>query len=106
MIHEGLTLDLSGRHRWLVEWASRVRTLVLLTLFVNLFLPWGIALEASPAALALALVLWLGKLMALAVAVAVLESVAARMRLYRVPEFLGLAFLLALLALASDAMLR
>ncbi len=106
MIHEGLVLDLSGRHLLLVSWASYIRQLVLLTLVLHLFLPWGIAASPSAAGLALALVAWLAKLAALALAVAVLESVTAKMRLFRVPEFLGLAFLLSLLALASDALMR
>lgn len=106
MVHEGLTLDLSGRHLLLVTWASHLRTLTLLTLVVHLFLPWGIATEATAGALALGFAAWLAKLGALAVAVALLESVTARMRLFRVPEFLGLAFLLSLLALASDALMR
>jgi len=106
MIHEGLMLDLSGRHLLLVTWASYVRQMVLLTLVLNLFVPWGIATVLTPVALLVALAAWLAKLAVLAVAVAVLESVRAKMRLFRVPEFLGLAFLLSLLALASDALMR
>jgi formate hydrogenlyase subunit 4 len=83
-----------------------VRQLVLLTLVANLFLPWGIAVTPTPAALAVALLAWTGKLLLFAVVVAVTESVTAKMRLFRVPEFLGMAFLLALLALTSDSLLR
>ena len=106
MIHEGLVLDVSGRHLALLEWAGAVRQLVLLTLVANLFLPWGIAATLEPAALALALAAWLAKLALFAVVVAITESVTAKMRLFRVPEFLGMAFLLALLALASNSLLR
>ena len=49
---------------------------------------------------------WLAKLLLMCVVIAVTESVTAKMRLFRVPEFLGMAFLLSLLALTSDAMLR
>lgn len=106
MIHEGMTLDVSGHHLVLLEWAGAVRQLVLLTLVANLFLPWGIADTLEPAALALALLAWLGKLAVFAVAVALTESLTAKMRLFRVPEFLGMAFLLALIALTSDTLLR
>jgi len=106
MIHGGLVLDVSGRHLALLEWAAAIRQLVLLTLVANLFLPWGIALAPSPAALGVALAAWLGKLALCAGVVAGTESVTAKMRLFRVPEFLGMAFLLALLALTSDALLR
>jgi formate hydrogenlyase subunit 4 len=106
MIHEGLSLDISGHHLALLEWAAAVRQLVLLTLVANLFLPWGIAGSLSPAALGVALLAWLGKLLLFAVVVAFTESTTAKMRLFRVPEFLGMAFLLALLALTSDSLLR
>ncbi len=106
MIHEGMVLDVSGHHLALLEWAAAVRQLVLLTLVANLFLPWGIADSLAPAALAIALGAWLGKLLLFAIAVALTESTTAKMRLFRVPEFLGMAFLLALLALTSDSLLR
>ena len=106
MIHEGLVLDLSGHHLALLEWAAAIRQLVLLTLVANLFLPWGIAVTPTPGALAIGLLAWAGKLLLFAVVVAVTESVTAKMRLFRVPEFLGMAFLLALLALTSDSLLR
>lgn len=106
MIHEGMTLDVSGHHLVLLEWAAAVRQLVLLTLVANLFLPWGIADTLEPAALGIALLAWLGKLGAFAVVVALTESLTAKMRLFRVPEFLGMAFLLALIALTSDTLLR
>lgn len=106
MIHEGLILDVSGRHLAALEWAAAVRQLLLLTLLANLFLPWGIALEPTPAALLLGLLAWLAKLGVFALGVALIESLTAKMRLFRVPEFLGMAFLLSLLALTSDSLLR
>jgi formate hydrogenlyase subunit 4 len=106
MIHEGMLLDLSGHHLALLEWAASIRQMLLLTLVANLFIPWGIAANAAPAALAIATGAWLGKLLVFAVVVAFTESLTAKMRLFRVPEFLGMAFLLALLALTSDSMLR
>jgi formate hydrogenlyase subunit 4 len=106
MIHEGMTLDVSGHHLALLEWAAAVRQLVLLTLVASLFLPWGIADSLEPAALGLGLLAWLGKLLLFAVVVALTESLTAKMRLFRVPEFLGMAFLLALIALTSDTLTR
>jgi formate hydrogenlyase subunit 4 len=106
MVHEGMVLDVSGRHLALLEWAAHARTLVLLTLVANLFLPWGISAGYAPKALLFALAAWLAKLTLFAAVVAVTESVTARMRLFRVPEFLGMAFLLALLALSTDSLLR
>ena len=105
MIHEGMVLDYSGRHLALLEWAATVRQMVLFTLVANLFLPWGIALEPSRAALGAAFLAWTAKLFGFAVVVALGESLTAKLRLFRVPEFLGMAFLLSLLALTSNSLL-
>ena len=100
-------LDVSGHHLALLEWAAAVRQLVLLTLVANLFLPWGIAGTLAPAAL--------GRRAAARGSASCCCSPSssrspsrstAKMRLFRVPEFLGMAFLLALLALTSDSLLR
>jgi formate hydrogenlyase subunit 4 len=106
MTHEGMILDYSGRHLALLEWAATVRQLVLFTLVANLFLPWGIALDPTAAALGSAALAWTGKLAGFAIVVALTESLTAKMRLFRVPEYLGMAFLLSLLALTSDSLLR
>jgi len=99
-------LDYSGRHLALLEWAAAVRQMVLFTLVANLFLPWGIALEPSRLGLGAAFLAWTLKLFAFAVVVALGESLLAKLRLFRVPEFLGMAFLLSLLALTSNSLLR
>ena len=106
MVHEGLVLDYSGRHLALLQWGSAIRQMVLFTLIASLFVPWGIALEPSAPLVGGALLAWLGKLAVFAAIVAVTESVTAKMRLFRVPEFLGMAFLLSLLALTTDSVLR
>jgi formate hydrogenlyase subunit 4 len=105
MIHEGMVLDYSGRHLALLEWAAAVRQMVLFTLVANLFLPWGIALEPSRGALGAGFLAWTLKLFAFAIVVALGESLTAKLRLFRVPEFLGMAFLLSLLALTSNSLL-
>ena len=106
MVHEGLSLDVSGRHLAMLEWAAALRQIVLFTLLVNLFLPFGMATARTPAALLVALAAWLAKLGLAAIAIALLASLTARMRLFRVPEFLGMAFLLALLGFTSQVIAR
>ena len=96
-------IAVSGRHLALVRWAESFRRLALVTLVVDVVLPWGIALTPAPAALGLALLAWLGKLLMIGGALAAVESAAARLRWVRAPELLGTAFLLALLAFASSA---
>ena len=105
MIHEGLVLDYSGRHLALLEWAATVRQMVLLTLVANLFVPWGIAFEPAREQLVTAFMAWAGKLLLCALVVALGESLLAKLRLFRVPEFLGMAFLLSLLALTSNSLI-
>lgn len=98
MIHEAMILDYSGRHLALVEWAAGMKLLVFLSLLVNIFAPWGIAIEATAGAMALGLFAYLIKVSALAVMIGVLECTVAKLRLFRLSELLGAAFILALLA--------
>jgi formate hydrogenlyase subunit 4 len=106
MIHEAMVLEYSGPALALVEWASAMKLFLFLALLGNLFIPWGIpAAGASPAILLGAAAL-AAKLLALAVTVAVLESVVAKLRLFRVPELLSGSFALAFLAVASSFFVR
>jgi formate hydrogenlyase subunit 4 len=100
MIHEAMVLEYAGPDLALVEWASAVKELLYLTLLVNLFMPIGIALQAEPVALLIALGAWIGKVLLLAAAVTVVESTNAKLRLFRVPELVSVSLGLAFLALA------
>jgi formate hydrogenlyase subunit 4 len=106
MIHEAMVLEYSGRYLALLEWAAGLKLLIFFSLLGNLFVPWGVALHPTPAALAVALASWLAKLVVLAGAVALLETRIAKLRLFRVPELLSASFVLALLAVTSSFLLR
>src|SRR2546427_5377754 len=106
MIHEAMVLEYSGRYLALIEWASALKLLVFFALLGNLFLPWGVAVAATPVALTLALGSLLLKLAVIAVVVAVLETRVAKLRLFRVPELLSVSFVLALLAVTSSFLAR
>lgn len=106
MIHEAMILEYSGRHLALMEWAAQLKLLLYGVLLVNVFFPWGIAQGTNPVTLAMALLLVVVKLALLGVALAVSEMVLAKMRLFRVPAFLNLALLLALLGLLSHVILE
>jgi len=106
MIHEAMILEYSGRHLALMEWAAQVKLLLYGVLIANIFLPWGIAGSLAPADLALGLAAILLKLLALGAALALAETVLAKMRLFRVPAFLNLALLLALLGLLGHVILE
>ena len=99
MIHEAMILEYSGRYLALMEWASALKLVLFLTLLGNIFAPWGIATEPDPAWMALGISVWLVKICGLAVVIAVIESMFAKLRLFRVTDFLGLAFILSLLSI-------
>jgi formate hydrogenlyase subunit 4 len=99
MIHEAMVLEYSGRYLALIEWASALKLLLFLTLLSNIFAPWGIATEPVPFRMALGVGVWLVKISVLAVLIGVIESMFAKLRLFRVTDFLGLAFILSLLAI-------
>ena len=77
-----------------------------MTLIANVFAPWGIATSLEPVALAVGLVAYLAKVSGLALVIGVIESMFAKLRLFRLPDFLGLAFILALLAVIFFYVLR
>jgi formate hydrogenlyase subunit 4 len=99
MIHEAMILEYSGRYLAYIEWASQVKLVVFFALLANLFFPVGVATEWSPLGLAIGTAAFSAKIIMLAVIVAVVESMNAKLRLFRVPELLLVAFVLSLLAL-------
>jgi formate hydrogenlyase subunit 4 len=101
-----MILEYSGRYLALVEWASWLKLLIFFSLLANLFVPWGLAAEFTPAAVVIALLTLLIKLIVFAAITAVLETQIAKLRLFRVPELLGVSFVLALLAVTSSFLLK
>jgi formate hydrogenlyase subunit 4 len=106
MIHEAMILEYSGRHLALMEWAAQLKLMLYGVLIAGVFIPWGIATDTVPTALALGLAAVTLKLMLLGLLLAVSETVLAKMRLFRAPEYLNLAFLLTLLGLLSHVILE
>jgi len=102
MIHEAMILEYSGPHLALVEWSAAMKQMVLMTLLINVFFPYGLSATGSLAAAAGSVALFVLKLGALALAVVLVETGNAKMRLFRVPELLALAFVLSALALISS----
>ncbi len=99
MIHEAMILEYSARHLALIEWASSLKLFAYFSLGIALFVPHGIAEVGNWAGLPLALLALVLKLMLAGAGLALLETVSAKMRIFRAPEFLGTAFLLAVLGL-------
>ena len=105
MIHEALILEYSGRHLALLEWAAALKLFAYSSIGLALFFPWGVAEAASPVALVFALPVLLLKLAVGGFLLAALETVSAKMRIFRVPEFLATAFLLAVMAMLTRILL-
>lgn len=99
MIHEAMILEYSARHLALIEWASSLKLFAYISIGIALFFPHGIAEVGNWPGLPLAIGLLMLKLMAAGAGLAVLETLMAKMRIFRAPEFLGTAFLLAVLGL-------
>lgn len=106
MIHEAMILEYSGRHLALMEWAAMLKLTLYSLLIVNLIVPWGVALTLVPGDLAFAALIVIGKLLLWGVLLAVAETIQAKMRLFRAPQFLGLAFILSLLGMMSHIILE
>ncbi|MDD5324438.1 MAG: NADH-quinone oxidoreductase subunit H [Polaromonas sp.] len=105
MIHEALILEYSGRHLALFEWAASLKLFAYSCIGLALFFPWGVAEAQAPLAMLLALPALVFKLALGGFLLAVLETVSAKMRIFRVPEFLATAFLLAVIGLLVHLLL-
>lgn len=101
MIHEAMILEYSGPYLALVEWGAQIKQLVLMVLLINSFWPFGLQAGWSVPAASASLG-WLAlKLLVLSGFIVLVETTNAKMRLYRVPELLAVAFTLGTLALVS-----
>jgi formate hydrogenlyase subunit 4 len=105
MIHEALILEYSGRHLALMEWAASLKMFAYSCMGLALFFPWGVAEAGAPLALVLAMPVLVLKLAIGGALLAFLESVSAKMRIFRVPEFLATAFMLAVIGLLVSILL-
>ncbi|CAL1242062.1 respiratory chain complex I subunit 1 family protein [Candidatus Methylocalor cossyra] len=106
MIHEAMILEYSGRWLALIEWASQIKLMLYGVLIANIFLPWGIAQDFSLPALGYGVAMIALKLAVLALVLALSEALFAKMRIFRVPEYLGFAYLLSVLGMLSHIILE
>ena len=99
MVHEAMVLEYSGRHLAMIEFAAFLKLLLYISLIACIFLPWQLAVPSTGAtAYILGMVAYLAKLAVGAVLLALFETATAKMRVFRVPEFLGAALMLGMLA--------
>jgi len=99
MVHEAMVLEYSGRHLALIDLTASLKLALYLSLIACLFVPWGMAdVDASASAFAAGAVTYVAKLAIGGCLLALFETAIAKMRVFRVPEFLGAALMLGLLA--------
>jgi formate hydrogenlyase subunit 4 len=99
MIHEGMLLEYSGRYLGLMMWASQIKQVLLFSLFINLFFPWGIAVSGGIVSLTASFLVYAGKLIVLGVLLALIETMYAKIRLFKVPRLLGASMILSIMAI-------
>jgi formate hydrogenlyase subunit 4 len=99
MIHEALILEYSGRHLALLEWAASLKLFAYSCIGLTMFFPWGLAEVGSPGETILALPVLVLKLAIGGALLALIETASAKMRIFRVPEFLATAFMLAVIGM-------
>jgi len=106
MIHEAMLLEYSARHLALMEWAAALKLFNYSCIGLALFCPYGIAAaESGFLALLGAAPVLIAKLAVGGFLLATIETLSAKMRIFRAPEFLGTAFLLAVLGMLVNQML-
>jgi formate hydrogenlyase subunit 4 len=106
MIHEAMILEYSGRHLALIEWAGMMKLFLFTVLGIASFFPWGISLNDDLISVLAAFPVLLFKLGIVGIGLVMIETGLAKMRIFRITEFLGSAFLFATLGMLSYFMLE
>lgn len=106
MIHEAMLLEYSGRHLALMEWAASLKLYTYSCMGIALFVPFGIVDGEGSFGLPIAIAALAAKLALGGFLLALIETVSAKMRIFRAPEFLGTAFILAVLAMLIHLLLE
>ncbi len=101
MIHEAMILEYSGKQLAIVELCAMVKQLLVFSLLANIFFPWGIAQEISAGGIAVALLVFLIKIVVLGTIMAIVETSTAKWRLFRLPDLLSISLMLSFLSLVS-----
>jgi formate hydrogenlyase subunit 4 len=101
MIHEAMILEYSGKQLAIVELGAMVKQLLIFSLLANIFLPWGIANDVGFVNMAIALIVFLIKIIVIGALMAIVETSTAKWRLFRLPDLLSVSLMLSFLSLVS-----
>ena len=99
MIHEAMILEYSGRYLALIEWAAQIKFMLYAVLLINLFFPWGITDILSWYNIGSSMLILAAKLVFFVIVLGLVESSLAKMRLFRAPYMLNVAFVCGLLSI-------
>jgi formate hydrogenlyase subunit 4 len=102
MIHEAMVLEQSGPKLAIIELTSGVKQTILMTLLINITFPWGLSGGTSPASLLVAVVTAAVKLCVMAVTVGLFESLLAKIRFFRLPDFFMIALFLSFITIVFE----
>lgn len=103
MIEEGRVLEYSGRHYALMRWAASMKFFLMSSIFMNVFvIPWGLGNAKSIVGGLVAIPVLLGKLAVCGLVIVVIDTSFAKLRFFRIAEFLGAAFLIALVGVVTS----
>jgi len=91
MVHEAMILEYSGKRLALIEWSQSIKNLILLTLMINIFAPWGIAKSVSIETVGIGFAVFLVKASVTAMLIAFIETRVAKWRLFRIPDLITIA---------------
>jgi formate hydrogenlyase subunit 4 len=91
MVHETMILEYSGKSLTMMEWSQSIKQIILFTLMVNIFVPWGISSSILLTSLAVGFLMFIGKISVFGIFVAFLESSVAKWRLFRIPDLIAIA---------------
>jgi formate hydrogenlyase subunit 4 len=105
MIHEAMLLEYSARHLALMEWAAALKLFNYACIGFALFLPWGVSVGQGPAELISSIPILVLKLALAGAGLALIETLSAKVRVFRAPEFLASAFLFAVLGMLVHLLL-
>jgi formate hydrogenlyase subunit 4 len=106
MIHEAMLLEYSARHLALMEWAAALKLFNYACIGFALFIPWGASPgEVGPESLLVSLPVLAAKLAVAGVGLALIETLSAKLRVFRAPEFLASAFIFAVLGMLVHLLL-
>ena len=102
MIEEARLFEYAGPYFALLRWGSTMKQLILFVIFINVFVaPWGLASEATLVAVGVAILALLGKSVVLGGVIAVIDDSYAKLRLFKITEFVAAAFMLAVLGVVT-----